>query len=62
MGNVGIQYRIIARIMDGNKVTGYHIENSKGEKIVCTKEAVAFLVAKGSVINCKGQFYKGNVT
>ena len=61
MGNVGIQYRIIARIMDGNKVTGYHIENSKGEKIVCTKEAVAFLVAKGSVINCKGQFYKGNV-
>ena len=61
MGSVGIQYRIIARVMDGNKVTGYHLESSKGEKLVCTKDAVAFLVAKGSVVNCKGQFYKGKV-
>ena len=61
MRSAGIQYRIIARVMDGNKVTGYHLESSKGEKLVCTKDALAFLVAKGSVINCKGQFYKGKV-
>ena len=33
MRSAGIQYRIIARVMDGNKVTGYHLESSKGEKV-----------------------------
>lgn len=58
MGAKRIQYQIVGRYMAGKEVTGYHLqslENGKSGKF--SREAVAYLVGRDQITNCKGQVY-----
>jgi len=52
---------IVGRYMDGPTVTGYHLLGENGEQRRVSREQLIFLVGKGVITNCKGQFHKDEV-
>lgn len=56
------QYQIVGRYMSGTEVTAYHVAKV-GEKSAARldRDVVAYLAAKGQIVNCKGQLYKGKL-
>lgn len=56
------QYQIVGRYMSGTEVTAYHVAKV-GEKSATRldRDVVAYLAAKGQIVNCKGQLYKGKL-
>lgn len=57
-----ITYQIVGRYMNGNEVTGYHLQSMEtGKSGRYTREQVVFLVGKGQIQNCTGQIYQDRV-
>lgn len=62
MAGQKIEYTIVGRYMDGNTVTGYHLQAlGQGKAGRYSREQVCFLVGRGQVNNCNGQIYKDKV-
>lgn len=55
-----LKYMIVGRYMDGTRVVGYHLKLSNGTHRRYSREALAFLVAKGVVLNCSGRIEESN--
>jgi hypothetical protein len=62
MGAKRTQYQIVGRYMNGQEVTGYHLQSlDTGKSGMYTREQVAYLVGRDQVTNCSGQIYKDKV-
>lgn len=56
------KYSVVGRYMTGPEVTGYQlISDTSTESKKYSKEALAFLIGKGAVVNCDAQIYNGNI-
>ena len=62
MAGKRIEYTIVGRYMDGNEVTGYHLQSLEAGKAGrYTREQICYLVGRGQISNCSGQIYKDKV-
>lgn len=62
MGAKRASYNVVARYMDGNKVTGYHLKSTDGLKHGrYTREQLCYLVGRNQVENCVGKVHKDTV-
>lgn len=62
MGARRVQYQIVGRYMKGKEVTGYHLQSLEtGKQGKYSKEAVAYLVGRDQITNCKAQIYNNEL-
>lgn len=59
-GQDTVKYMVVGRYMDGTRVVGYHLKLSNGTHKRYSREALAFLVAEGVVLNCSGRIEESN--
>lgn len=55
------KYRAVARIKTGTVVTGYDIENEKGQKLRIDRTYMCYLVGQGLVEGITGAIYQDTV-
>lgn len=62
MGAKRVQYQIVGRYMNGNEITGYHLQSLESNKSGrYTREQVIYLVGRDQITNCVGQIYQDKV-